>query len=82
MVKPRPVDAIPDWKYSNKPAFRLLRFHPGIRACQLNCHVRQEDVQGVAIGGTAVLDMPIIFLSIHCGKLESCLSEVMDTNYR
>jgi hypothetical protein len=35
-----------------------------------------------AIGGTAVLDMPIIFLSSHCGKLESCLSEAMDTNYR
>jgi hypothetical protein len=33
---------------SNKPVFRLFRFHPGIRACQLYCHVRNKDVQTLA----------------------------------
>ena len=33
----------------------LLRFYPGIGAGELDRHIRYEDVQGLAIGGAAVL---------------------------
>jgi hypothetical protein len=33
----------------------LFRVYPGIRARQLNRYVRNENVQGLAIGGAAVL---------------------------
>ena len=34
---------------------RLFCVHPFVRACQLDCHIRKEDVQGLAIGGAAML---------------------------
>jgi hypothetical protein len=33
---PQQVFVTNDINCPNKPAFRLFRFHPGIRACQLN----------------------------------------------
>src|SRR5215472_3706945 len=35
--------------------FRLLRFDPGIRACNFDREVRDPDVQRLAVGGAAVL---------------------------
>ena len=40
---------------SNKPTLRLLRFHPFIRACHLDRHIRNKDVQRLAVGGAAML---------------------------
>src|SRR2546429_5935654 len=46
-----------DIRCSIEPAFHLLRFDPGIRACQLDRHVRNKDVQGLAIGGAPLPDL-------------------------
>jgi hypothetical protein len=34
---------------------RSLRLHPGIRPLQLNRNVRNKNVQGLAVGGAAML---------------------------
>jgi hypothetical protein len=34
---------------------RSLRLHPGIRPRQLNRNVRNKNVQGLAVGGAAML---------------------------
>ena len=37
------------------PVRDLLRRHPFVRACQLNCNVRNKNVQGLAVGSAEML---------------------------